>query len=137
MSRFKCLTLIGLLILAFFSGVFVRDASFSKESNLLRAQFIVPLEQGALEEYQRRHSPIWKELEEALKEHGLSDYTISYDEQTNSIIGFLNYKDAAQLQALSETAASLKWNEYMNPLFIKNNEGKPLSRPLKEVFHLD
>jgi L-rhamnose mutarotase len=45
---------------------------------MIRKCFVMQLNQGAEEEYRRRHDSIWKELEETLRAHGVHNYPIFF-----------------------------------------------------------
>ena len=44
-------------------------------------------------EYQRRHNPIWPELEKALKSHGAGNYSIFLHEKTGMLFGYVEIED--------------------------------------------
>ena len=50
-----------------------------------RIAFKMKLMAGCQAEYKRRHDAIWPELVALLKEHGVSDYSIFLDEETNTL----------------------------------------------------
>ena len=68
--------------------------------------------EGAAEEYKRRHSEIWPEMLEVLKEAGIVNYTIWLS--GNELFGYYECEKgieyAAKLQAESPTVK--KWDEY-------------------------
>ena len=43
---------------------------------MIRKAFVMQVNPDAHEEYQRRHNPIWPELEAVLKDHGAHHYAI-------------------------------------------------------------
>ena len=43
---------------------------------MIRKAFVMQVNPDAHEEYQRRHNPIWPELEAVLKSHGAHNYVI-------------------------------------------------------------
>ncbi len=43
---------------------------------------------GAGEEYERRHNPIWPELEKVLKDYGVSNYSIFLHPETRQLFGY-------------------------------------------------
>ncbi len=55
------------------------------------------------EEYERRHSPIWRELAEVLKEHGAHRYSIFLDESDGSLFGYVEIEDEARWNAIAQT----------------------------------
>jgi L-rhamnose mutarotase len=50
---------------------------------MIRKAFVMQVNPDAHEEYQRRHNPIWPELEAVLKAHGAHRYAIYLDKQRN------------------------------------------------------
>ena len=42
----------------------------------IRKAFVMSVHAGAEEEYEKRHNPIWPELEKVLKDHGVLNYSI-------------------------------------------------------------
>lgn len=94
----------------------------------------IPLEHAA--EYERRHDEIWPELVEALKDAGISDYSIFLDEESGWLYALMKIEDHAKLDELAQKPIMKKW--WAANTDIQHYEGdRPLSRPLREVFHLD
>ncbi|ENT4089294.1 L-rhamnose mutarotase, partial [Klebsiella pneumoniae] len=48
---------------------------------MIRKAFVMQVNPDAHEEYQRRHNPIWPELEAVLKDHGAHHYAIYLDKE--------------------------------------------------------
>jgi len=46
------------------------------------------LKPGCREEYERRHKPIWPELQKVLKEHGVHNYSIFLERDTNRLFAY-------------------------------------------------
>ena len=95
------------------------------------------LKPGVVAEYKKRHDEIWPQLSRAIREAGISDYSIFLDEQTLTLF-------TVQEQTDNNTAADLpnhpivkKWWAYMAPLMEVNPDNSPQCGGLKEVFHLD
>jgi L-rhamnose mutarotase len=102
-----------------------------------RHAFKMKLKPGCVAEYKRRHDELWPELARALRQAGLSDYSIFLDEETLTLF-------AVQKQAAPRAAADLpnhpvvrRWWEFMAPLMETNPDHSPKTWPLREVFHLD
>src|SRR5438477_35711 len=55
---------------------------------MIRKAFIMSVNAGQEGEYERRHRPIWKELEETLKAHGVHNYSIYLHPQTRQLFGY-------------------------------------------------
>jgi L-rhamnose mutarotase len=51
---------------------------------------------GLEAEYRRRHTPIWPELEDALKAHGVVNYSIFLHPETGQLFGYAEIEDEAQ-----------------------------------------
>lgn len=88
-------------------------------------------------EYERRHRPIWPELEATLKEHGVSTYSIFLDAETNILSAYVEFEDEARWNAIAETEVCKRWWNYMRDLMPSNPDNSPVSRELKEVFHIE
>ena len=50
---------------------------------MIRKAFVMQVNPDAHEEYQRRHNPIWPELEAVLKSHGAHNYAIYVEKARN------------------------------------------------------
>jgi len=92
---------------------------------------------GCEAEYERRHNPVWEELEEALKSHGAHNYSIFLDPETNLLFAYLELEDEARWNALAQTEICRKWWHHMSDIMPSNPDGSPRARELREVFHLD
>jgi L-rhamnose mutarotase len=88
-------------------------------------------------EYERRHSPIWPELQEVLREHGVHDYSIFLDETDGSLFGFVEIEDESRWDAIAQTPVCRRWWTHMRDIMPTNPDDSPRSVPLREVFHLD
>lgn len=95
------------------------------------------LKPGNEAEYKRRHDEIWPELSQALRDAGVSDYSIFLDEETLTLFTvqkLTNNNTAAELPNLPIVR---KWWDSMAPLMEAHPDNAPICQPLKEVFHLD
>jgi L-rhamnose mutarotase len=88
-------------------------------------------------EYERRHSPIWPELEAALKAHGVHDYSIFLHAPTNQLFAYVEIDDEAQWNALAQTDICRRWWAHMKEIMPSNPDNSPLATELRPVFHLD
>lgn len=102
-----------------------------------RKAFVMSVNAGMEEEYEKRHSPIWPELESALKEHGVLSYSIFLHPETRQLFGYAEIEDDKRWSAIADTAVCKKWWAYMKDLMPSNPDNSPVSRELKEVFHID
>jgi L-rhamnose mutarotase len=102
-----------------------------------RVAFKMQLKAGFEAEYKRRHDAIWPELAAALKEAGISDYSIFLDPETLSLFGVQKLVPGSTSEELPGTAIMRRWWDYMKDLMEVNPDGSPVSKPLHEVFHLE
>jgi L-rhamnose mutarotase len=101
-----------------------------------RIAFKMTLFPGHAQEYKKRHSVLWPELETALKDAGISDYSIFIDEETNLLFGIMKADDRQLLDELPVNPVMKKWWKYMADIMETNEDYSPLAIPLTEVFHL-
>ncbi|HAM72338.1 MAG TPA: L-rhamnose mutarotase, partial [Verrucomicrobiales bacterium] len=55
---------------------------------MIRKAFRMSVNPGCREEYERRHNPIWPELERLLHAHGVRNYSIFLDEGSNELFAY-------------------------------------------------
>lgn len=99
--------------------------------------FKMKLNPGFKEEYKKRHDAIWSELKELLSQSGVRDYTIFYDEETNSLFAVQCQKGNTSSQDLGSSPIVKKWWKYMSDIMETNPDLSPVSIPLEKVFHMD
>ncbi len=103
---------------------------------MIRKAFIMSVNAGSEEEYERRHNPIWPELEQTLKEHGAHNYTIFLDAETRQLFGVVEVEDEQRWNAIAQTPICRKWWAHMQEIMPSNPDHSPIARELREVFHL-
>jgi len=91
---------------------------------------------GAEAEYEKRHNPIWKELEEVLKQHGAHNYSIFLDKDTNTLFAYVEIEDEARWNSVAQTEVCQRWWKHMGDVMPSNSDNSPVASDLKEVFHL-
>jgi L-rhamnose mutarotase len=102
----------------------------------MRVAFKMKLFPGQSEEYKRRHSELWPDLEILLKGAGIEDYSIFLDEETLDLIGILKVADPQKQKELAHHAVMKKWWAYMKDIMDTNPDNSPIATPLKEVFYM-
>lgn len=102
-----------------------------------RDAFKMYLKPGCETEYEKRHSEIWPELKQLLKESGVSDYSIFWDKETNILFAVQKTESGASSQDLGDNPVVQKWWAYMADIMETNPDSSPVSVPLEEVFHMD
>ena len=103
---------------------------------MIRKAFVMQLHAGCLDEYCRRHDPIWPELAAVLKAHGVRNYSIHLHPQTLQLFGFAEIESEARWAAIAQTPVCRKWWAHMRDLLAANADDSPVSLALEEVFHL-
>ena len=92
---------------------------------------------GQAEEYERRHRPIWEELEAALVAHGVANYSIFLDAATNDLFAYAEIESEERWEAIAKTEVCQRWWGYMREIMPTNADNSPVSRELREVFHIE
>jgi L-rhamnose mutarotase len=104
---------------------------------MIRKAFRMKVHPGREEEYERRHSPIWSELEQVLRDHGVRNYSIFLDAEDRSLFAYAEIEDSERWERIAETEVCRRWWAHMREIMPSNPDDSPESTPLREVFHLD
>ena len=104
---------------------------------MIRKAFLMSVNAGQEAEYERRHQPIWTELEAVLKAHGVHNYSIFLDPTTRQLFGYVEIEDETRWAAIAQTSECQRWWRYMGDIMPSNADHSPVARELREVFHLD
>jgi len=99
--------------------------------------FKMKLIPGNADEYKKRHDLIWPELKSLLKVHGISDYSIFLDEESDILFGKMTVENTSSLKSLPEFSVMKKWWAFMKDIMITNDDNSPVSIPLKQVFFME
>ena len=104
---------------------------------MIRKAFRMAVNPQEAIEYERRHSPIWPELQEVLRAHGVHHYSIFLDETDGSLFAYVEIEDEARWDAIAKTDVCRRWWTHMRDIMPTNPDDSPRSVALREVFHLD
>ena len=104
---------------------------------MIRKAFVMSVNPGSEVEYEKRHRPIWPELEEVLKKHGVHNYSIFLHPETRQLFGYVEIESEARWSAIAQTPICKKWWAHMKDIMPANPDNSPRSAALREVFHLD
>lgn len=113
------------------------NAVKNSATTLIRVAFKLKLKPGMAAEYKKRHDAIWPELSKAIREAGISDFSIYHDEASDELIAFQKLAPDHTAAKLRETGLMRKWWAHMAPLMETNSDLSPVRVPLSEVFHQD
>ena len=103
---------------------------------MIRKAFVMSVNEGCEEEYERRHNPIWPELEAALREHGVRNYSIFLHPATRQLFAYAEIESEERWAAVAETEVCQRWWAYMRGLMPSNPDHSPVAEELREVFHI-
>lgn len=104
---------------------------------MIRKAFVMSVHPGSEAEYERRHRPIWPELEAVLKAHGVHNYSIFLHPETRQLFAYVEVEDEARWAEIAKTNVCQRWWKHMDLLMPGNPDHSPDARDLREVFHLD
>jgi L-rhamnose mutarotase len=104
---------------------------------MIRKAFMMSVHPGSEEEYERRHRPIWPELEQTLKAHGVHNYSIFLEPRSRQLFGYVEIDDEAQWAAIARTDVCQRWWQHMRELMPSRADNSPVATELREVFHID
>ena len=104
---------------------------------MIRKTFKMSVHAERHDEYARRHNPIWKELEDALFAHGVRSYSIYLDAETSELFAYAEIESEERWQAIASTEVCQRWWRHMQDLMPSNPDSSPISRDLREVFHIE
>ena len=104
---------------------------------MIRQCFVMQLNRGTEEEYRRRHNPIWKELDEVLRSHGVHNYSIALHPETGQLFAYAEVEDESRWNAIAETPVCRRWWDHMAPLMEVNADRSPRVVELRGLFHLE
>lgn len=103
---------------------------------MMRKAFRMAVNAGQEQEYERRHRPIWRELEDTLIQHGVRTYSIFLDPDTSHLFAYVEIESEERWAAIASTDECRRWWRHMRDVMPTNADGSPASRELREVFHL-
>lgn len=91
---------------------------------------------GQAAEYRKRHDEIFPELATALKDAGVSDYSIWLDAESYHLFGILTLSDDNTLDQLPDQEITKRWWAHMADIMAADADNVPVQIPLKRVFYL-
>ena len=115
------------------------DDEHEKEMHglVIRKAFRMSVDPGRQAEYVRRHNPIWEDLERVLLQHGVITYSIFLDPATSDLFAYAEIESEERWAAIAATDVCRRWWHTMREIMPSNADESPMSRDLREVFHLD
>jgi L-rhamnose mutarotase len=102
-----------------------------------RLAFKMKLNPGQKKIYTERHNQLWPELKALLKESGVSEYSIFFDEETDTLFAFQKVSGEGGSQDLANNPIVQKWWTFMADIMETNPDNSPISTTLEEVFYME
>jgi len=113
-----------------------QEETVSERPEPIRKAFRMKVHPGHEAEYERRHRPIWSELENVLRSHGVSRYSIFLDPATQDLFAYAEIEDEQRWNAIAKTEVCRRWWRYMREVMPSAANDSPISSELREVFRL-
>ena len=104
---------------------------------MIRKAFVMSVDPAQHEEYRNRHNPIWPELQEVLKAHGVHNYSIFLSPETGLLFACVEIEDEQRWEQIAETDVCKKWWAHMSDIMPSKADNSPETIDLQEVFHLE
>ncbi len=104
---------------------------------MIRNAFVISVHAGHESEYERRHRPIWHELEAALIDHGVTSCPIFLHPGTRQLFAYVEFANEGQWNAIAHTGVGQRWWQHLADLMPANGDNTPVAVELCDVFHLE
>jgi len=104
---------------------------------VIRKAFRMSVHAGFEAEYERRHNPIWQDLERVLLDHGVGTYSIFLDPISRDLFAYVEFESEDLWRRVADTDVCRRWWRHMRDLMPANPDDSPVSRDLREVFHIE
>ncbi|MGH9517249.1 MAG: L-rhamnose mutarotase [Terriglobales bacterium] len=104
-----------------------------------RICFVLQVKPEQLQEYKRRHSSVWSDMLQALRETGWSNYSL-FLRDDGMLVGYLETESFERARAgMARREVNERWQREMAGFFVQSAGVLPdrAMEPLEEVFHLD
>jgi L-rhamnose mutarotase len=105
----------------------------------MRYCFTLQVRPETMAEYVERHTAVWPEMLQALKESGWRNYSL-FLRDDGLLVGYVEADDLTSAQsAMAGTDVNTRWQAEMAPFFTGIDGGPPDANMLllTEVFHLE
>ncbi len=102
-----------------------------------RVAFLMRIQPGTEEEYERRHAAVWPEMLAELKTAGCRNYSIF--RAGLQLFAYLEVEDVqSYLHYLSASDVAARWEVFMSDILLREvDPATGFPSLLSEVFHLD
>lgn len=101
--------------------------------------FLLQVRPEMLDEYRRRHAPVWPDMLRALRDSGWHNYSL-FARPDGLLVGYVEADNLAEAQrAMAATEVNARWQSQMSQFFT-GLDGRPPDEGfevLEEVFNLE
>lgn len=104
---------------------------------MIRKVFTMQLYAGNEQEYEKRHTELWPDLQKELVASGLLDFRIYLDKDTLKLFAVMDAAEDNTLDMLPEKPIMKKWWVFMADLMETHPDNSPVCNDLQEVFRLE
>ena len=104
---------------------------------MIHKAFLMKLRPGCREEYERWHKPIWLDLQKVLREHGVHNYSIFLEPDTNRLFAYAEIESELLWRQIANTEVCRRWWAHQRELMETNSDNSPVKWELEEIFRLD
>ncbi|MBZ5496106.1 MAG: L-rhamnose mutarotase [Acidobacteriia bacterium] len=104
---------------------------------MIRKGFVMSVTPKHATEYRRRHNPIWPELADVLKQHGVLSYSIFLHPETHQLFAYVEIEDEEKWKTVTRTEVCRRWWAHMKEIMPSNPDNSPVAIELQEVFHIE
>ncbi|PHH60894.1 hypothetical protein CDD81_1055 [Ophiocordyceps australis] len=122
------------------------STSSRKKNPGRRFAHVIKLKRGCVDEYKACHGSIWPEVAKQIKDCGLEDYSIWYDDKTSMLFSsfrYIGYDYAGDMQRMAENAKVREWWRMTDSFQESLVEGATSSetgepswwKPMEELFY--
>ena len=105
----------------------------------MRICFLLKIRQEKVEEYKKKHTQVWPEMQDALRATGWRNYSL-FLKPDGLLVGYLEADNFEKsLADMKNYPVNERWQAHMTPFFEALSHGRADDNmiPLEEVFHLD
>ncbi|MCL2419770.1 MAG: L-rhamnose mutarotase [Conexibacteraceae bacterium] len=95
------------------------------------------LKPGTEDEYKRRHDQIWPEMLDALRDAGISNYTLF--RRGLEVIAYAECEPTAEIAfaKMAATEVDKRWSEWFEEILERRFDDAGRAMTVEEVWHLD
>ena len=106
---------------------------------MTRYAFIFRIRPELKEEYKKDHDEIWPEMEKAIRESGITNYSIFF-RKDGMLFAYLEADNpSSSFEYIGAQEVNERWQRAMEKYFVKEDTTilGPEMEELEEVFHID